>query len=322
MRLMALAIAVALLAQEPAPTFRSGVDVIVVPVSVMSDNRPVIDLKAEDFELLDRGVLQKISVARLDDLAIDVTLVLDASASVQGDALARMKRDAAAIGDALRASDRVRILTFGDNVSVALPFTSGGAPLPVDRIDARGATSLYAGLAASLIVDPSLTRPQLVFALTDGRDNASLFNADSVLQLAGRSRACLYLALVEASEPVTRYYGTGRTPAAAEENTVIRPEQKGVYDGATAIRRTVGPYSGGPNLAALKGIAARTGGAVYDKTLHGSLADSFRRALDDFRTSYLLSYTPSGVAASGWHDVTVKVRNRRYAIRARKGYDG
>jgi hypothetical protein len=44
-----------------------------------------------------------------------------------------------------------------------------------------------------------------------------------------------------------------------------------------------------------------------------------RRALDDFRQSYLLSYAPSGVSDTGWHEITVKV-NRRSTIRARKGY--
>ena len=42
--------------------------------------------------------------------------------------------------------------------------------------------------------------------------------------------------------------------------------------------------------------------------------------LDDFRASYVLQYVPRGVAAEGWHDVSVAVRKHAgYEIRARKG---
>lgn len=320
MRAVAAALVMSL-AWAQTPTFRSRADGIPVPVSVMSANRPVTGLTEADFELLDNGVAQTIAVSRLEDLPIDVTIVLDASGSVKGAALERMKRDVRAIGADLRAGDRVRILTFGDNVQAALPFTAGGAPLTIDRIDAGGATSLYSALAASLIVDPAATRPHLVLALTDGRDNASLLDAGAVLALAGRSNACLYLALVDANRPAASAYPPGRAPVGAEETTVLRPEQKGIYEGVSAIRRTMGPYAGGPNLSALKGIAARTGGVVYEDARDDALPELFRRAISDFRGSYLLSYTPSNID-TGWHDVSVRVKGRRYVIRARKGYDG
>ena len=320
MKLAAVAIAFGMTLQQ-APTFRSGAEAVLVPVSVVSGNRPVTDLKEADFELLDNGVRQTVKVVRLDDLAIDVTIVLDASGSVQGAALAQMQRDVQSIGDGLRTSDRVRILAFGDNVETVVPFTSGGAPLPIDRIAAGGATSLYSALAASPIVDPAVARPQLVFAMTDGRDNASLLDSSAVLALAGRSSACLYLALVDSSEPTLKTDTAGRARPGAEESTVLHPEQKGVYNGARAIRRTMGPYAGGPNVSVLKGIAARTGGGFYEHARPGTLGDVFRRALDDFRSSYLLSFTPSKTD-SGWHDITVTVKSRRYIIRARTGYDG
>ena len=48
----------------------------------------------------------------------------------------------------------------------------------------------------------------------------------------------------------------------------------------------------------------------------------FRQVLDDFRASYVLSYTPRGVTSKGWHEVVVHTRNSRHTVRARKGYDG
>ena len=55
----------------------------------------------------------------------------------------------------------------------------------------------------------------------------------------------------------------------------------------------------------------------------GHFFDAFQAILDDFRTSYVLRYTPRGGTPKGWHELTVKVTRRgSYTIRARKGYEG
>jgi hypothetical protein len=57
---------------------------------------------------------------------------------------------------------------------------------------------------------------------------------------------------------------------------------------------------------------------------HDGLPRAFLRALDDFRSSYVLRYSPHGVAAGGWHEIAVRVTRpgRGYVVRARKGYVG
>ena len=55
----------------------------------------------------------------------------------------------------------------------------------------------------------------------------------------------------------------------------------------------------------------------------GSAFQGFKRAFDDFRSSYLLRYTPRDVSPEGWHDLEVKLlRPGRFTVRARKGYFG
>ena len=45
--------------------------------------------------------------------------------------------------------------------------------------------------------------------------------------------------------------------------------------------------------------------------------------LEEFRTSYVLRYSPTGVASGGWHDVEVRLNQPgRFDVRARKGYFG
>lgn len=71
---------------------------------------------------------------------------------------------------------------------------------------------------------------------------------------------------------------------------------------------------------ALRLAAEGTGGDVrYLRDAVGA----FRQVLEEFRTSYVLRYTPRGVPREGWHDVTVQLaREGIFTIRARRGYFG
>ncbi len=62
-------------------------------------------------------------------------------------------------------------------------------------------------------------------------------------------------------------------------------------------------------------------GATQNNTVFDA---AFLRALEDFRTSYVLRYTLEGVSSAGWHDVAVRVvkPGTRYQVRARRGYVG
>jgi hypothetical protein len=73
----------------------------------------------------------------------------------------------------------------------------------------------------------------------------------------------------------------------------------------------------------LRELTDGTGGSLIDVASTADLRAAFRTVLDEFRARYLVSYTPTGVAAHGWHtlDVTVKTR-RGVRVTARPGYLG
>ncbi len=50
------------------------------------------------------------------------------------------------------------------------------------------------------------------------------------------------------------------------------------------------------------------------------LPATFARIVGDFKSRYLLSFTPTGVPAGGWHPLEVKLKGRAGTIRARPGY--
>ena len=73
----------------------------------------------------------------------------------------------------------------------------------------------------------------------------------------------------------------------------------------------------------LENIAERTGGALVTDQSGSGLSRVFDRAVEEFRTSYMLRYTPTGVRAGGWHEIVVKITRRgSYDVRARRGYEG
>lgn len=276
-------------------TFRSGVDVVSVPVTVMDGNKPVRGLTRKDFQLLDNGVAQDVTSAAVESLAIDVTLVLDTSASVEGSVLHAFRADVQAISDLSRPNDRVRLLTFGTNVRQAFGLQPGDAIVPVERIQPTGSTSFYNALASALILTQHVERPSLIFAFSDGFDNLSFIDAARIRTLAGYSSAALYLTLTSST-------GTGTF-------RVVR------------VQTALTPFGGGPDVSALRDAVARTGGVLY-QTDSAVLPDVFRQALDEFRTAYVLTYTLRGAPRPGWHAITVRTTNRHYAVRARTGYEG
>lgn len=295
-------------ARQAPTTIRSGVEVVFVPVSVTADNRPVLGLTSSDFELHDNGVPQAFTCAAAESSSVDVALVIDTSGSVQGKPLEQFRVDVQRIAESLQPNDRFRLITFAADATDVSGLQPGGINLPVDRISAGGATSLYNALAAALMAFPHADRPQLVFGFSDGVDNMSFLDASSLVSLAGHSRAVLYLTLVARSDPGD----LSTTPMMlAIPNAPSLPRSP----------RFV-PYIGGPNRRLLGEIAARTGGAVYQRSAGAPLSSLFEQALDEFRSGYVLTYTPRGVVAGGWHTLRVRTKDPRHRLRGRSGYDG
>jgi VWFA-related protein len=73
----------------------------------------------------------------------------------------------------------------------------------------------------------------------------------------------------------------------------------------------------------LRELTDGTGGSLLDVASTRDLQAAFRTVLDEFRSRYLVSYTPTGVPTGGWHTLDVKVTTRRGArVKARPGYLG
>jgi hypothetical protein len=77
------------------------------------------------------------------------------------------------------------------------------------------------------------------------------------------------------------------------------------------------------DLRLLREAAESTGGGT-SLSSRDAVAP-LRQVFDEFRESYVLRYTPTGVSAAGWHRISVRLTRpdaARYTVRARKGYFG
>lgn len=275
-------------AQQPESSFRATTDTVLVPVLVTDLVGPVQGLTAADFELLDNGAPQTVTVNGIESRPIDVTLVLDASSSVNAEALARFTADVNTIARSLQPGDRWRLLGFGSRVSQIVFPQAGGSTASFGALDVGGTTAVYDALATALASAPASERPQLVFAFTDGADNISFSNPATLVALAARSNATLYVRLSSQGRPVTNFSV---------------------------------PYLAQTDIRLLRDVADRTGGQLSTVALGDSLPSAFLDALKNFRMRYLLSYRPSNSNLNGWHDIVVRTKDRTQAVRARSGYE-
>jgi VWFA-related protein len=285
-------------------TFRTAVDSISVDVSVKSGNLPLLGLTAADFVLTDNGVSQTIESVSLDAVPIDVTLFLDTSPSIFGEQTT-LKSDIEKIAAHLRPGDRLRLLVFDDQVRDVFGWTAAGSVDVASAMRTIGVgeiSSVYDGVVLALLHRPHPDRRHLVIAMTDGRDSGSVANSVTVREVARRAESVLHLVMVTANAT-----GVSRNaPSGWKSFVPTRPDRAGEGNLAEA--------------------AELTGGRVHAASFFGQHVDpvkAFKTAFDDFRQSYILRYTLTGVAREGWHDVRVRVkRSGKLTIRSRRGYFG
>jgi VWFA-related protein len=91
----------------------------------------------------------------------------------------------------------------------------------------------------------------------------------------------------------------------------------------TARRGDVVVYAvevGGRRPEFTRQLSEATGGRLITIESTKDLSSTFAAILEEFRMRYLISYSPDGVKAPGWHRLEVRVRGRGYTVRARPGY--
>jgi VWFA-related protein len=280
--------AIVLLAAAPTQQpFRSATDVVTLEAAVLQDNKPVAGLSSRDFIVTDNGVRQTVEVVSAGSLPVDLSLVIDMSGSMS-ESVDEMKRQILAAAAQLRPEDRCRFVQFSWGVQEVFPMQPVSAGLSLDRFSAGGATSLHDALAAVLMRNRKPGRAELAVVFTDAVDTSSAMTIEASRELARRSDVLLHAFIVRAPGDVFADAALGR-----------------------------------PDYGPLTELAGLTGGRLDVVLADNHVANGLARALADFRSSYTLRFTATGVARQGWHELAVRIdRPGGFAVRARKGYFG
>ncbi len=178
-----------------APVFRSSVDVVRVDALALDGRRPVAGLRAEEFEVLDNGVPQRVAVSPSSE-GVNVVLLLDVSGSVVGERFTHLVAAARALVGALRRQDQFSLLTFSHRLSWPARWTADTAEIvgKLPQADPGGRTALYDAVYAGLSVAASHSVGRtLLLVFTDGLDNSSWLTSGQLLGALQRSSSVLYV---------------------------------------------------------------------------------------------------------------------------------
>ncbi len=256
---------------------------------------PVLNLTAADFEILDDGEPQTVSTFARGDLALSAVLLLDASASMEGDRLRTAVDGARAFLSRVLPQDELSLMLFSDELLLRTPFSNDAATLlaPVSGVTARGGSAINDHLYLSLKELEGRLGRKVVVLLSDGVDIESTLGMEDVRWAARRSQALIYW--VRLQDPA-----------------------RGRIERSSAWRDRQGH---GEQLRLLETAVAESGGRVEVIPDVDRVGAALQTILRELREQYVLGYQPTQDRNDGaWHKVEVRVRNGQGKARTRDGY--
>ena len=238
---------------------------------------------------------QQISDLSYERLPIDVTVVLDVSASVTGSVLDQLRQSVRQLKADLGPRDRLKLVAFNMQVRRLADFEAPAAATDAAfaSLSGRGSSAIFDSVAVQLASPALEGRRHLIVLFTDGQDSSSISDPEALFDVARRTTA-------------NGRYRAGVDRAGAQQRVAVCALAR------DALRsRLAGCTISSPGKPAA---------SVVPTTPGENLASTFRRTLADFRASYVLYFTPQGVDRSGSHTIDVRVKQDGTDVRARRGY--
>ena len=293
----------ALLAGQPA--FKSGVDVVRIPVTVMRGGEPAVDgLTAADFSVTEDGVTQSIAVFERDSMPLSLCIALDVSGSMSESASLAIKAIRNVTAE-LRSSDEIALMAFADGSHVLIPWSAPQAATQLAiAAEMGGSTSLHDATRAALDLLDSARNPRpVVLLITDGFDNSSRTRLTDIVKSRRQSEALVYAFAVVPDRAATRVERAG----------IDEPPS---YPGGAPFI----PLRGSPEISSVTVLVGDSGGTTYTMANTGDPARFARRFIDELRNQYTIGYTPAKPFDGKYRRVKVELKKRGYQIRHRGGY--
>ena len=286
------------------PVFRGTTDAVRVFVTVTDrEGKLVTTLTQDDFEVRDEGKPQPITLFDNTPQPIRLIVLLDVSGSMEGN-LPLLRAASEQLFARLRPDDRVRVGSFGREITISPAFTRDPgemrAALP-DSIPPDAPTPLWRAIDRALAAfkDEGEERP-VILVLSDGKDSGPID-----WRQQGGSQAEV---IERARRDNVMIYGIGLRSRGR------RPMNSGVGPGALQAMLTEDLPD--PGLAR---VAEETGGGYAEIRFGQDLGAAFTQVADELHSQYLIAFAPPKRDGKV-HDIDVRVSQRGLTPRARKSY--
>lgn len=314
--------------------FRVTVEEVLVDVVVTRRNRPVADLTAGDFTLLDGGDPREVRLVPLGELPVSVLFVMDLSPSVTEERQELLADAARRFAGQLSARDRCAVLLFASEPTLTHDFAHC-AELPANPFggdNVLGGTALWDAVMLSTALVEEESGRAVVIIFTDGEDTLSWTPEGFVEPALRGSKAVLYAVI----PPDAR--GTARQPHRFRNSDLIPPsvarrrrigirrlnggvaphELAALLDGPRRNRRPREGYRAFSELQLLRHAAQISGGRMVRSRDEQRLGAAYEEILEEMRSRYVLAFVPDPGEPPGWRRLDVRVEGAD--VRARRGY--
>jgi Ca-activated chloride channel family protein len=279
-------------ANRQQPSFRSGIDIVSLNITVTDgSNHYVTDLAENDFSVFEDGVKQHVTFFSRRQQPVAMSLLLDSSASMEQH-LGTLQTAATNFIKKLKPNDIAQVIDFDSRVEIRQGFTGNQTELQsaIEQTNAGGSTSLHNAIYIALkelrkvkAVSEEDVRRQALIVFSDGEDTSSLVSFEEVLDLAKRSETAIYAIALRGNDV----------------------QAKGFRE-AEFVMRT---------------LAQETGGRAFFPARIDDLSGVYTQIADELASQYTLGYTSANQRRDGaWRRLVVQVARANITPRTKKGY--
>ncbi|HUF46847.1 MAG TPA: VWA domain-containing protein [Vicinamibacterales bacterium] len=296
-------------AQQPQqPVFRTGVETVAIYASVLDRyGELVTNLTEDDFEVLDEGQRQTLTLFVNTYQPITATLLIDSSASMTLN-LERATAAAEQFLIRLLPEDRARVGSFADKVRWATELTGDRDELLRglrENLDVGNPTQLWDAIDETRRALASTGGRRVLLLFTDGNDTASRMPRANLFEELRADEVMVYVVQF----PQVRWPDIERS----------------LYQVALSHR---GPASERPARTAREAarrvtdhlftLSSQTGGGHIVLTRLDDLNATFTQVIHELHHQYLMAFTPQR-RDGRIHNLEVRARSGT-TVRARRSY--
>ena len=278
------------------PTFRSGVDLVVLNVSVLgADGRSVLNLSKDAFSVRENGRPQTIVQFAAGSAPVRILIALDASGSMLGQRFDFAQKAILRFVDQLGPEDELSVTGFNRTVFQVAGWTRdrNRVERALANVRPAGATALYDAVADAVnALDTDDYRRQALVIISDGNDEIP------------RPR--------QTSESDWESLLAERASSARD---LVRASEVLVY--------AIGVSGGGVHTldtSSLKQLTDPSGGYTQVVSTPSAITPAAEHIAQELKQHYVIGFEPTEKRDGRFHRVDVSVTGCHCVARTRAGY--